>query len=71
MYKLKTRKTAKKRVKITGTGKLLRKKVKTSHLKRKWSTNKRLRKSAGSSIDNRGHKKIMKRLLNKHAKKVK
>lgn len=71
MPKLKTKKTAMKRIKITKTGKILRKQVRTGHLKRKWSTNKRHRKNSGSDISNRGHIRIFKRLLKKGAKKIK
>lgn len=71
MPKLKTKKTALKRVKITGTGKILRKQVRTGHLKRKWSTNKRHRKNKGSSVANKGHINVFKKLLKKGAKKIK
>ena len=71
MPKMKTKKTAAKRVKITKGGKLMRKKVRTSHLKSKWSTNRRHRKGAGSSVSNIGHKRVFQKLLNKKAKKVK
>lgn len=71
MPKLKTKKTAIKRVKITKTGKILRKQVRTGHLKRKWSTNKRHRKTSRSDVSNRGHKKIFKKLLKGHGKRIK
>lgn len=71
MPKLKTKKTAQKRVKISKTGKLLRKQVRTGHLKRKWSTNKRHRKTSGEEVKNTGHIKVFKQLLKKSAKKIK
>ncbi len=71
MPKMKTKKTAIKRIKITKSGKLLKKKIRTSHLKSKWTTNRRHRKASGSSVENIGHKNIYKKLLNKLAKGVK
>ena len=71
MPKLKTKKTALKRVKITKSGKILRKQVRTGHLKRKWSTNKHHRKNTGADVSNIGHIKIFKQLLKKGAKKIK
>lgn len=71
MPKLKTKKTAAKRIKITKNGKLLRKKVRTSHLKSKWGTNLRFRKAAGEDVSNIGHRKIFQKLLNKRARRVK
>jgi len=63
MPKLKTRKTLKKRVKITKTGKLITNKTGMRHLKRKWSTNKRFRKLKGNSITTRGMINKIKNLL--------
>jgi ribosomal protein L35 len=71
MPKLKTKKTASKRIKITKGGKLIRKKVRTSHLKSKWTTNRRLRKVGGGEVKNIGHKRIFRQLLNKHLKGLK
>ncbi len=68
MGKMKTKKTLVKRIKVTKGGKLLRKRVRTSHLKSKWSTSRRHRKSAGSTVANTGHKRIFQKLLNKRAK---
>ena len=70
MPKQKTKKTAVKRMRITKTGKILRKACKSSHLKRKWNTNKRLRKASGGEVKNIGHKKIFKQLLNKQGKNI-
>ena len=71
MPKIKTKKTAIKRIRVTKTGKLIRKQVRTGHLKRKWSTNKRHRKTSKSTVPNAGHKKIFKKLLGKHGKGIK
>ncbi|MBI2414499.1 50S ribosomal protein L35 [candidate division WWE3 bacterium] len=71
MPKLKTKRTAMKRIKITKNGKILRKNVSTSHLKRKWSANKKTRKNLGGQVLNIGHKNIFKQLLHSHARKVK
>ena len=61
--KLKTKKTLAQRVKITKTGKILKKQVRTGHLKRKWSTNKKHRKNKTKSQKNSGHIKLFKRML--------
>ena len=71
MPKVKTKKTASKRMKITKTGKIMTKQVRTGHLKRKWSTNKRFRKNAGAQVLNIGHRKIFKSLLRKLGKNSK
>jgi large subunit ribosomal protein L35 len=71
MPKLKTKKTAMKRIKITKNGKILRKHVRTSHLKSKWTANRKMRKAGTASVDNIGHKNIFKQLVHAHAKKVK
>jgi ribosomal protein L35 len=71
MPKLKTKKTAIKRIKVTKSGKLIRKQVRTGHLKRKWTTNKRHRKTGLKTVPNAGHKKIFKKLLNKYGKAIK
>lgn len=67
---MKTKKTLAKRIKITKGGKMLRKNVRTSHLKSKWDTNKRHRKNSGGEVENIGHKKIFRKLLNKRAKRI-
>lgn len=71
MPKIKTRKTAQKRIKVSKGGKLIMKKINTSHLKRKWSANKRHRKRSTVSITNRGQIKRFKKLLGKGARRVK
>lgn len=70
MPKVKTKKTALKRVKITKKGLILRKQVRTGHLKRKWTANRKHRKTTEGSVSNIGHKKIFKNLLKKHAKRI-
>ncbi len=71
MPKIKTKKTAQKRVKITKSGKILSKQVRTGHLKRKWSSNKKFRKGSDNEVENRGHKNIFKTLLGKIGKAIK
>jgi len=71
MPKLKTKKTALKRIKISKRGKLVKKQINTSHLKKKWSTNKRHRKNRTDKILNIGQRKIFKKLLGKASKGVK
>jgi len=68
--KLKTKKTLLKRVKITKTGKILKKQSRTGHLKAKWTASKKGRKSKRLIQHNKGHKKIIKRLLGKHGKNI-
>lgn len=71
MPKMKTKKTAIKRVKITKSGKIMKGKVRNSHLKSKWTTNRKLRKGGRTEVENNGHKKIFQQLLNKHLKGLK
>jgi ribosomal protein L35 len=68
---MKTRKTLTKRVKITKTGKILKKQNRTGHLKRKWSANKKHRKSGLEQIVSKGYRKKFKRLLAKQGGKIK
>ena len=63
MPKLKTKKTLRKRVKITKKGKLIRNQIDAGHLKRKWSTNKKHRKNKSKIIGNVGHRKKYKKML--------
>ena len=65
MPKMKTKKTAQARVKITKSGKIMRKNVRTGHLKRKWSASKKTRKSGLTQQSNKGHIAIFKKLLPK------
>lgn len=68
MPKIKTRNSAKSRVKITGAGKVLRKKIGTSHLKRKKSANAKHRDGNRKLPDE--FKTRFKNMLHKHAKDV-
>ncbi len=61
--KMKTNKTLLKRVKITKTGKLMKKSVGMGHLKEKKSNSMKLRKSLIIEQKNRGHKKMFKKML--------
>lgn len=70
MPKLKTKKTLLKRVKISKSGKIRKKSIDASHLRRKWNTNKRHRKNKVGTVTNRGHKKQFKKLLGKHGRKI-
>lgn len=63
MPKLKTKKTLKKRVKITKSGKLITNKTGIRHLKSKWSSSKRFRKLKGNTVDTRGMINKFKNLL--------
>lgn len=71
MHKImKTKKTLLKRIKITKTGKILKKQVRTGHLKVKWDANKKYRKKGLSEQENPGHKRIIKRLLATHGRRI-
>ncbi len=70
MPKLKTKKTLLKRVKITKSGKILKKQIRIGHLRRKWSANKKSRKLRIEEQDNTGHKKMFRALLAKHGKGI-
>jgi len=61
MPKLKTKKTAEKRFKKTGTGKILHRHARTSHLRSKQSASRKRRKSGrtGLSESNRSRVKKM------------
>ena len=70
MPQMKTKRTLLKRVKITKSGKIRKKSVDASHLRRKWSTNKRHRKNKTGLVTNKGHRKMFKKLLGKHGKRI-
>jgi len=57
--KLKTKKTLAKRIKITKSGKILRKQIRTGHLFRKMDASRRMRKRR---IQVQGSKRIVKKL---------
>lgn len=63
MPKMKTKKTAAARIKITKKGKIMRKAIRTGHLKRKWSASKRHRKTGLSEQSDSGQIKRFKKLL--------
>ncbi len=63
--KLKTKKTLAKRLRITKTGKILKNQVATGHLKRKWSANKKHRKNRVLEQENKGHRKMFRKMLGK------
>jgi large subunit ribosomal protein L35 len=63
MAKLKTKKTLAKRVKITKTGKIVRKLQGTSHNKRKWTASKRFRKLQEAVVTTKGVITRLKKLL--------
>ena len=65
MGKLKTKKTLRKRIKITPTGKLIKKQVGTGHLKEKWNAKKKYRKAKKLAQKNKGHIKKFKNMLGK------
>jgi ribosomal protein L35 len=67
---LKTKKTLLKRIKISKTGKIMKKQSRTGHLKVKWNASKKYRKRGLDEQTNPGHKNIIKRLLGKHARKI-
>jgi large subunit ribosomal protein L35 len=71
MPKLKSKKTLLKRIKITGTGKIIKKQTRIGHLKRKWSTNRKFRKRRLDVQENKGHIKVFRQLLGKLSKGVK
>ena len=63
MPKQKTQNSVKQRIKITGGGKFLRKKIGTSHLQRKKGAN--AKKREGTKTIKGARKKIFKEMLNK------
>ncbi len=65
MSKIKTRKTLSKRIRITKTGKLLKKQTHIGHLKVKWSANRKYRKKGLEEQMNSGHIKMFRKLLGK------
>lgn len=66
----KTRKTLIKRVKITKSGKILKKQNRTGHLKRKWSANKKHRKTGLEEVTSKGYKDKIKTLLGKAGRNI-
>ncbi len=69
--KIKTRKTLMKRIKVTKSGKILKKQNRTGHLKRKWTANKKHRKNRMNEVESVGYMKKIKQLLGSNGKQVK
>ena len=63
--KQKTKKTLKKRIRLTRTGKILKKKLRTSHLKSKWTANRKHRKAGTEPVQNKKLQKKLRRMLGK------
>ena len=70
MPKLKTKKTLLKRIKITHSGKLLKKQSRTGHLKVKWDSSRKSRKRKTLLQKNKGHKKMFRKLLARASKGI-
>ncbi len=68
---MKTKKTLMKRIKITKTGKVLKKQNRTGHLKIKMDASRRTRKSSLIEQADTGHTKKFKKLLGKHGRYIK
>jgi ribosomal protein L35 len=66
--KIKTKKTLLRRVKITKTGKIMKKSIGMGHLKEKKSSPNKTRNTGKTEQENRGHKVMFKKMLNKHGK---
>mgnify|MGYP005835687859 CR=1 FL=1 len=71
MQKMKTKKTLKKRIRITKSGKILTKQNRTGHLKVKWSSAKKMRKAKKMTVSSKGFKLKIKRLVPTLASKIK
>lgn len=68
---MKTKKTLLKRIRITKTGKVLKKQNNTGHLKRKWTSNKKTRKNRNLQMVSKGYLKKTRTLLGKHGSRLK
>jgi ribosomal protein L35 len=68
--KIKTKKTLLRRVKITKTGKIMKKSIGMGHLKEKKSSPNKSRNTGLSKQKNSGHRKMFKKMLNKHGKEI-
>lgn len=66
--KIKTKKTLLRRVKVTKTGKIMKKSIGMGHLKEKKSSDNKTANSLRKEQTNAGHKKMFKKMLNKHGK---
>jgi ribosomal protein L35 len=68
--KIKTKKTLLRRVKITKNGKIMKKSIGMGHLKEKKSSPNKSRNTGLEKQKNSGHKKMFKKMLNKHGKEI-
>lgn len=66
--KIKTKKTLLRRVKVTKTGKIMKKSIGMGHLKEKKSSPNKTRNTGKMEQENKGHKVMFKKMLNKHGK---
>jgi ribosomal protein L35 len=71
MPKIKTNKTLLKRIKITKTGKIMKKHISIGHLRSKWSADRKFNKLSSFEQTDKGHKVLFKRMLSKYAKNIK
>lgn len=71
MPKLKTKKTLKKRIRITKGGKIIKKQSRIGHLKVKWDSARRARKSLRLTQTNKGHIRVLKKLMGKAGRNIK
>lgn len=71
MPKMKTNKTFIKRLKVSKSGKPLKKKIGISHLNRKWTASRRTRKRGTEEIVEKGYIKMIKKLAPSLSGKIK
>ena len=71
MPKMKTKRTLKKRIRITKSGKILTKQNRTGHLKVKWTKSKKYRKNLKMVISNKGNIARIKKLVPSLASNIK
>ncbi len=67
----KTKKTLKKRIKITKSGKILKLQNDAGHLKVKWNATKKQRKKGYEVLTTKGYRKRIKKMLGKAGRKIK
>ncbi len=70
MPKMKTRKTLKKRIKITKTGKILTKQSRTGHLKTKMTASRKTRKKQRIIQEDKGYRVMFKKMLGRAGAKL-
>ncbi len=71
MPKLKTKKTLIKRIKISKSGKIIKKQTSMGHLKERRDASRKGRKAQTLTQENKGHIKIFKKLLAKAGRLIK